>query len=105
MSYSIRQLIVLLMHVQHYLFKGMLTLKKTQKNRKQKHREIIALDRQGTQQQSLELPTVTPPGVRVNTMYINSTELKLTMHLFYERVITLFYGVSLVLDQAYHATR
>ena len=30
-------------------------------------REIIALDRQGTQQQRPESPTVTPPGVRVNT--------------------------------------
>ena len=29
-----------------------------------KQRDIIALDRQGTQQQRPESPTVTPPGVR-----------------------------------------
>ena len=34
------------------------------------HRKIIALDRQGTQEQRPELPTVTPPGVQVNTRYI-----------------------------------
>ena len=33
--------------------------------------ETIALDRQGTQQQRSESPTVTPPGVRVNIRYIN----------------------------------
>ena len=32
------------------------------------------LDRQGTQQQRPESPTVTPPGVWVNTRYINSTK-------------------------------
>ena len=37
-------------------------------------REIIALDRQGTQQQRPESPTVAPPGMRVNTRYINSTK-------------------------------
>ena len=37
-------------------------------------REIIALDRQGTQQQRRESPTVTPPGVYVNTKCINSTK-------------------------------
>ena len=39
-----------------------------------KQRGIIALDRQGTQQQRLESPRVTPPGVRVNTRYLNSTK-------------------------------
>ena len=39
-----------------------------------KRREITALDRQGTQPQRPESPTVTPPGVRVNTRYINSTK-------------------------------
>ena len=39
-----------------------------------KQREITALDRQGTQQQRPESPTVTPPGVRVNTRYINFTK-------------------------------
>ena len=34
----------------------------------------IALDRQGTQQQRRESPIVTPPGVRVNTRYVISTE-------------------------------
>ena len=33
----------------------------------------MALDRQGTQQQRPEAPTVTPPGVRVNARYTNST--------------------------------
>ena len=32
-----------------------------------KQREIIVLNKQGTQQQRPELPMVTPPGVRVNT--------------------------------------
>ena len=36
--------------------------------------EIIALDRQGTQQQRPDSPAVTPPGVRVNTRYKNSTK-------------------------------
>ena len=40
----------------------------------QETKEIIALDRQGTQQQGPESPTVTPPGVRVNTRYKNSTK-------------------------------
>ena len=40
----------------------------------QETKEIIALDRQGTQQQRPESPTVTPPGVRVNTRYKNSTK-------------------------------
>ena len=31
---------------------------------------MIALDRQGTQQQRLESPTVTPCGMLVNTRYI-----------------------------------
>ena len=39
-----------------------------------KQREIIALDRQRTQRQRPESPTVSAPGVRVNTRYINSTE-------------------------------
>ena len=39
-----------------------------------REREIIALDRQGTQQQKPEPPTVTSPGMRVNTRYINSTK-------------------------------
>ena len=39
-----------------------------------KQREMIALDRQGTQQQRPESPRVTPPGVRVNTWYVNSTK-------------------------------
>ena len=39
-----------------------------------KQREITALDRQGTQQQRPESPTVTPPGVRVNIRYIGSTK-------------------------------
>ena len=39
-----------------------------------KQREKIALDRQGTQKQKPESPTVSPPGVRVNTRYINSTK-------------------------------
>ena len=32
----------------------------------------MALDRQGTQQQRPESPTITPPRMRVNTRYINS---------------------------------
>ena len=39
-----------------------------------KQREITALNRQGTQRQRPELPTVTPPGVLVNTRYTNSTK-------------------------------
>ena len=39
-----------------------------------KQREIIALDRQGTQRQRPESPTATPPGMRVNTRYINPTK-------------------------------
>ena len=39
-----------------------------------KQRETIALDRQGTQQERPESPTVTPPDVRVNTRYMNSTK-------------------------------
>ena len=39
-----------------------------------KQREIIALDRKGTQQQRDKSPTATPPGVRVNTRYINFTK-------------------------------
>ena len=37
-----------------------------------KQREIIALNKQGTQQQRPESSTVTPPGIQVNTRYINS---------------------------------
>ena len=36
-----------------------------------KPREMIALDRQRTQQQKPEPPTVAPPGLRVTTRYIN----------------------------------
>ena len=39
-----------------------------------KERKIKALDRQGTQQQRSESPTVTQPGVRVKTRHINSTK-------------------------------
>ena len=39
-----------------------------------KQRELITLMRQGTQRQRPESPTVTPPGIRVNTGYINSTK-------------------------------
>ena len=39
-----------------------------------KQRELIALHRQGTRQQRPQWPTVTPPGMRVNTEYINSTK-------------------------------
>ena len=39
----------------------------------QETKEIIVLNRQGTQQ-GPESPTVTPPGMRVNTRYINSTK-------------------------------
>ena len=39
-----------------------------------KQKEIIALDRQGTQQQRPASPTVTTSGMRVNTRYINSTK-------------------------------
>ena len=35
-----------------------------------KQREIITLERQGTQQQKPQSPTVTPPGMRVNTTCI-----------------------------------
>ena len=38
----------------------------------QQTKGIIALDKQGTQQPRPESPTVTPPGVRVNTRYITS---------------------------------
>ena len=41
---------------------------------RKQQREIIALHRQGTQQQRPESPTVTPPGVRVNIRYKNSTK-------------------------------
>ena len=34
-------------------------------------KEVIALNRQGTQQQRPELSTLTPPGMRVNTEYMN----------------------------------
>ena len=37
-------------------------------------REITALNRQETQQRRPESLTVTPPGMRVNTTYINSTK-------------------------------
>ena len=36
--------------------------------------EIIALNRQGTQQERPESPSVSPPGMRVNTRYINPTK-------------------------------
>ena len=36
-------------------------------------REVTALNRQGTQQQRPESPTVAPFGMRINTEYINST--------------------------------
>ena len=39
-----------------------------------KQRGIIALNGQGTQLQRPELPTVTPPDMRVITRYINSTK-------------------------------
>ena len=39
-----------------------------------RQREIIALDRQGTQQQRPDSPTVTPQSLRVNTRYVNSTK-------------------------------
>ena len=39
-----------------------------------KQREIIALNRQRTQQQSPDSTTVIPPGVRVNARYINSAK-------------------------------
>ena len=35
---------------------------------------MIALNRQGTQQQRPRQPTVTPPGMRVNTGYIYSNK-------------------------------
>ena len=38
-----------------------------------KQREMIVLNRQGTQQQRPESPTVTTPGMRGNTRYINTT--------------------------------
>ena len=37
-------------------------------------REFLAFNRQGTQQQRSESPTVSPPGMRVNTGYRNSTQ-------------------------------
>ena len=40
----------------------------------QQTKEIIAFDRQGTQQQRPESPMVTPTGMRVNTRYANSTK-------------------------------
>ena len=39
-----------------------------------KQMEIIALNRQGTQQERPESPSVSPPGMRVNTRYINPTK-------------------------------
>ena len=39
-----------------------------------RRREIKAFDRQRTQQQRPESPTVTPPGMRVNIRCINSTK-------------------------------
>ena len=39
-----------------------------------KQRIIIALDRQGTQQQRPGSRMVTPPSMQVNTMYMNSTK-------------------------------
>ena len=58
-----------------------------------KQREIIALDRQGTQQQRPESSTVTPPGVRVNTRYINSTKgTPLTFELS-PKVFKCFFGI------------
>ena len=36
--------------------------------------ELIALGRQGTQQQGFESPTVTPHGMQANAGYINSTK-------------------------------
>ena len=53
-------------------FEGLQRQKQTQEHTKQ--REIIALDRQGTQPQRPKSPTVTPPCVRVNTRYIKSTK-------------------------------
>ena len=42
--------------------------------RTNKRRELTALNRQGTQQQRPESLTVTPPGMRMNTGYINPTK-------------------------------
>ena len=36
-------------------------------------REILAIDKHGTLRQRPRSPTVTPPGMRVNTRYVNST--------------------------------
>ena len=43
---------------------------KKKKRRRRRRREIITFDRQGTQQQKPQLPTLTTPGMRVNTRYI-----------------------------------
>ena len=37
-------------------------------------KEVLVLNRQGTQPQRPESPTVTPPGMRVHAGYINSTK-------------------------------
>ena len=37
---------------------------------KNEQREIIALDRQGTQQQRPQLPTTTPPSVRFRSLFL-----------------------------------
>ena len=43
-----------------------------------RQREIRALDRQRTQQQRPGSPTVTTPGMRVNTKVINEAQIHLT---------------------------
>ena len=47
--------------------------------RTNKRRELTALNRQGTQQQRPESLTVTPPGMRMNTGYINATKATILM--------------------------
>ena len=39
-----------------------------------KEKKMIVLHRQGSQRQRLESPTVAPPGVQVNTRYLNSSK-------------------------------
>ena len=48
-----------------------------------KQREIIALDRHGTQQQRLESPTVTPPGMRVTATYVNKEDVPLVGFMYF----------------------
>ena len=59
----------------------------TEVSRINKQRELEAFNRQGTLQQRPESSTVTPPDMRVNTGYINSTEAVFTKLYYFARTM------------------